>query len=239
MIKGFNRNTAAGLIIVLFSIAITLIGFYVYKVHEMEQEIYSLQAENEELTASQMFTSLEQEAGEQNQKQVNGYLTWKSGNEIAADLAQKSDGKFKKDWGVFMANEAIHRGIDPYLVFELLKVESGGKFDPKLKGPKTEYGHAYGMAQFMKNTAPWIADMAGMPYKDELLFDPYYSIQLSIVYLDFLQKNYKDWDKTLTAYHRGIYGMEKYIKENGHARSWYAEEIQENAEEHDYVVSAE
>ncbi|WP_245680533.1 lytic transglycosylase domain-containing protein [Bacillus marinisedimentorum] len=231
--KLLNRYAA-----VLVIVVIALIGFYEFKLHEVKKEVYSLQAANEELAGKQMFDSFDKETGKNKNKLVNGYLTWKSGNEIANDLVKKSDGKFKKDWGVFMANEALRRDIDPYLVFELLKVESGGKFEPTLKGPETEYGHAYGMAQFMKNTAPWIAEMAGMPYEDELLFDPYYSIQLSIVYLDFLQKRFKDWDKALTAYHRGIYGMEKYIEENGHARSWYAEEIQESAEEHDFVASA-
>ena len=37
-------------------------------------------------------------------------------------------------------------------------------------------------------------DMAGLEYQDELLFDPLYSIQLSIEYLSFLIDRYDDTD---------------------------------------------
>ncbi|PYZ94277.1 lytic transglycosylase [Salipaludibacillus keqinensis] len=159
-----------------------------------------------------------------------GYVGWQEAKQVSNHLYEESDGLFKKDWGLFLTLEAQKREIDPFLVYELLKVETGGKFDPELVGPETQYGHAYGMAQFMKNTGPWIAEMADLPYDDEMLFDPHYSIQLSVVYLDFLYQQYEDWDYALTAYHRGIYGLEQYIEDNGDAKSWYAVEIQENAE---------
>jgi len=43
--------------------------------------------------------------------------------------------------------------------------------------------------------------------------------------LDFLYTQYGNWDQTLTAYHRGIAGLENYMEENGHAKSMYATEI--------------
>lgn len=162
---------------------------------------------------------------------VSGYEGWQEASNIAEHLFEDSDELFKKEWGMFLALEANKRDIDPYIVYELLKVETGGTFDPDLVGPETKYGHAYGMAQFMKNTGPWIAEMADLPYDDEMLFDPHYSIQLSIVYLEFLHQQYGDWDHALTAYHRGMYGLEDYIDENGNAKSWYAVEIQQNAED--------
>ncbi|WP_280768475.1 lytic transglycosylase domain-containing protein [Salipaludibacillus daqingensis] len=167
---------------------------------------------------------------------VAGYESWEIAKRMATHLHENSDGTFKKDWGTFLTLEAKQKDIDPLIVYELLKVETGGEFDPELVGPETKYGHAYGIAQFMKNTGPWIADMADLPYDDEMLFDPYYSIQLSIVYLDFLYEEYGDWDHALTAYHRGMYGLEQYIEENGDAKSWYAVEIQENAEKSSLVT---
>ncbi|MBU9722472.1 MULTISPECIES: lytic transglycosylase domain-containing protein [Bacillaceae] len=158
-----------------------------------------------------------------------GYQHWENANLVADYAYEDSEGLFHRDWALFLAVEAERREIDPLLVYELIKVETGGTFDPELVGPETSYGHAYGLAQFMKNTGPWIADMAGLPYDDALLFDPYYSIQLSVVYLDFLYQHYGDWNHALTAYHRGMYGLEQFVNENGHAESWYAVLIQENA----------
>lgn len=169
--------------------------------------------------------------------EVAGYDGWQEAKRVSRYLYDDSDGAFEKDWGTFLALEAEQREIDPMLVYELLKVETGGKFNPDLVGPETKYGQAYGIAQFMKNTGPWIAEMADLPYEDEMLFDPHYSIQLSIVYLDFLYKEYGDWNHALTAYHRGMYGLEQYIEDNGDAKSWYAVEIQENAENNDLVAS--
>lgn len=197
------------------------------KNEKLSTEIERLQSTNEYLK--------EQPSVEEKE---NGYHTWPEIEKKADRLVKESDGNFKKSWAMYLVKEAERYKINPFLVYELLKVETGGTFNPELVGPETKYGHAYGMSQFMKNTAPWIADMAGLPYEEELLFDPYYSMQLSLVYLDFLQKKYDNWDEALTAYHRGMGGMKEYKEENGHAKSWYAKEIQEKAENHTAVVLA-
>ncbi len=167
---------------------------------------------------------------------VPGYDEWQQATQVGKYLNDESDGKLKEEWGTFLAIEAEKRDIDPFLVYELLYVETGGTFDPKTVGPQTQYGHAYGLAQFMKNTGPWIADMAELPYEDERLFDPFYSIHLSVVYLEYLYSEYGDWDHALTAYHRGIGGLEDYLDDNGDAKSNYAEEIQDNADENQFVA---
>ncbi|MFG6114313.1 lytic transglycosylase domain-containing protein [Halobacillus sp. MO56] len=174
----------------------------------------------------------------QSQKLEEGYYEWHEMELTADRLVKESQGRFKKSWAMYLVREAERYEIDPFLVYELLKVETGDTFNPELVGPATKYGRAYGMAQFMKNTAPWIADMGGLPYKDELLFDPYYSMQLSMIYLDYLHGKYGNWNEALTAYHRGMGGLENYKEKNGHARSWYAVEIQENAETHPTFASA-
>jgi soluble lytic murein transglycosylase-like protein len=164
------------------------------------------------------------------------YESWIASTLVAEQLYEDSDGEFKKEWGIFLGEIAQQRDINPYIVYELLKTETGGTFDPDLVGPKTRFGHAYGMAQFMKNTAPWIAEMADLPYEDNLLFDPLYSIQLSVEYLHYLYDKYENWDHALTAYHRGVGGLRTYIANNGHAKSAYAVEIQENAREFELVT---
>ncbi|WP_226583074.1 lytic transglycosylase domain-containing protein [Halobacillus litoralis] len=201
---------------------------------QLENRNETLVKENDRLSSTNAY--LLEEKPEKNQ--MNGYHTWPKVEEKAEQLVKESDGQFKKTWAMYLVRESQRYEIDPYLVYELLKVETGGTFNPELVGPKTKYGRAYGMSQFMKNTAPWIADMAGLPYEEELLFDPYYSMQLSFVYLDFLKGKYGNWNEALTAYHRGMGGLREYKQENGHAESWYAKEIQENAESHTTVAVA-
>ncbi|CAM3798221.1 lytic transglycosylase domain-containing protein [Alkalicoccus chagannorensis] len=163
--------------------------------------------------------------------EVSAGIDWTRAEETAAHIYEDSSGLFKKDWGLLLDLEAQSKGIDPYIVYELLRVETGDTFDPELVGPETKYGHAYGLAQFMKNTGPWIAEKAGLTYEHDKLFDPHYAIQLSVTYLDYLHDRFDgDWDRALTAYHRGIAGMNAYVSENGGADSWYAVDIQENAE---------
>lgn len=165
------------------------------------------------------------------------YHEWKAAEDEAEDFYEKSDGLFKKDWGVFMSYHAHNKDIDPAIVYELLSVETGETFDPDLVGPQTKYGRAYGMAQFMTNTGPWIADMADIAYEKDFLYNPYYSMRLSVEYLDYLHDKYEgDWNKALTAYHRGVAGMRAYVEENGDAKSWYAVEIQEKAEDRELVA---
>lgn len=201
----------------------------------LEQNKEKLEGDKEKLSSVNDY--LKEQSSENKQK--NGYLTWPGIEDQADILVQESEGAFKKAWAMYLVKESKRYDLDPYLVYELLKVETGGTFDPELVGPETKYGRAYGMSQFMKNTAPWIADMAGLPYEEELLFDPYYSMQLSLVYLDYLNSRYQNWDEALTAYHRGMSGLEQYKSEHGHAESWYAVEIQENAEAHTTLASAE
>ncbi|WP_242057491.1 transglycosylase SLT domain-containing protein [Halobacillus yeomjeoni] len=199
---------------------------------QLKDKNAELKAEKNQLESQ--YSYIKKETAEESKK--NGFYTWPKVEKKADRLVQESDGKFKKSWALYLVKESKRYEIDPFLVYELLKVETGGTFDPELVGPETKYGHAYGMSQFMKNTAPWIADMAGLPYEDELLFDPYYSMQLSLVYLDFLHHEYGNWDEALTAYHRGMGGLEQYKQENGHAKSWYAKEIQNKAETHPTVA---
>ncbi len=213
-------------------------GFLYVENEQLHHTVAETEQLNEELQISQEMKDMQIYYAEKpvSEDVAANYNTWVRSNELAEQLYEDSEGNFKKEWGLFLGEMAQQRDLDPFIVYELLRTETGGTFDPSLVGPKTRYGHAYGMAQFMKNTAPWIADMADLPYEEELLFDPLYSIQLSVEYLSFLYAQYEDWDHALTAYHRGMYGLEKYIDENGHAESWYAVEIQENAEKFEWVA---
>src|SRR5690606_37973726 len=130
-------------------------------------------------------------------------------------------------WSYFLVEKAIDLNVDPYIVYNLIKVETGGTFDPNLVGPDTKYGNARGLGQIMhSNTAAWLASLASLEYYGkEQLFDPYFSIELTVVYLDFLYRKYGNWEEALTAYNRGMYGLEQYKARTGHAKSSYATKI--------------
>lgn len=215
--------------------------FFNEQAQTLKEKNDTLQAEKKQLAAINAQLEMEKsyintQKMSNNNKEVS-FKKWTQLDKVAERMVTESEGNFNKSWALYLVREAEKYQIDPYLVYELLKVETGGTFDPELVGPETKYGRAYGMAQFMKNTAPWIAEMGGLPYDDELLFDPYYSMQLSLIYLDYLHHKYGNWNEALTAYHRGVGGLETYISNNGHAKSWYAEEIQANAKTHEsYAV---
>ncbi|MFB4166168.1 lytic transglycosylase domain-containing protein [Alteribacillus sp. JSM 102045] len=197
----------------------------------IEEHMERLEDKSEELEKAKDFEKKIGYLDETNEIEWDiEYHEWADAREQAEALKKESDGRFELDWGTYLIHQAKKKNINPALVFELLNVETGGKFDPELVGPPTKYGKAYGMAQFMKNTGPWIAKKADMPYSHSLLFDPFYSIQLSIEYLDYLYEKYDNWDKALTAYHRGVGGLKAYEDKHGNAKSWYAEEIQEKAD---------
>ncbi|WP_413380158.1 lytic transglycosylase domain-containing protein [Alkalihalobacillus sp. 1P02AB] len=226
------------LLVSLTLLFMVIIGFFVVQNKQLKDRVFQAEVKKEELQMEQEMAEMRQYFSTQPVESniVHDYHTWVQSKELAEQFYEDSDGKFEMEWGLFLGEVAQQKEIDPYIVYELLRTETGDTFDPNLVGPETKYGKAYGMAQFMKNTAPWIAEMAGLEYKDELLFDPLFSIQLSIEYLSFLYDRYDNWDYALTAYHRGMYGLEAYIKENGHAESWYAVEIQDNANQFEQVV---
>ncbi|HHU19857.1 MAG TPA: lytic transglycosylase domain-containing protein [Bacilli bacterium] len=228
--------------IIIFCLSIlsaTGVLFIQQKLQEKQTKMEALIAENRILVAENKHLKATTTYDVELINTGEDYKHWAYVEEIAEQMVKDSDERFKKTWAIYLVNEATQYDIDPFLIYELLKVETGDTFDPDLIGPETRYGHAYGMSQFMKNTAPWIADMADLPYNDELLFDPYYSMKLAIVYLDFLHHKYNDWDQALTAYNRGMTGMENYMKDNGTAKSQYAQTIQTKAKNHHTVAVAE
>lgn len=192
---------------------------YEYKLTELEMLI---EANKESLHQY----NIEQVSFNQKNDTVN-YDDWKKRREFVSDVIKDSQGKFQESWAYFLVEKAIDLNVDPYIVYNLIKVETGGTFDPNLVGPDTKYGNARGLGQIMhSNTAAWLASLAGLEYYGkEQLFDPYFSIELTVVYLDFLYRKYGNWEEALTAYNRGMYGLEQYKARTGHAKSSYATKI--------------
>ena len=97
-------------------------------------------------------------------------------------------------------------GLDPFVVLAIIRVESN--FNTYTVGALGERG----LGQLMANTAEPVAARLGVAYDPDKLFEPAYNVLLFTTQLKYLYEFY-DWDfhKTLTAYNRGQYGLEKYI----------------------------
>ncbi|MDW8151858.1 MAG: transglycosylase SLT domain-containing protein [Candidatus Bipolaricaulota bacterium] len=90
-------------------------------------------------------------------------------------------------------------GVDPFLVWAVMREESG--FLPTA----VSSAGARGLMQLLPSTARWIAEeKLGLPYREELLFDPDYNIRLGTWYLRHLLDQFAGnvaW--AVAAYHGG------------------------------------
>lgn len=104
-----------------------------------------------------------------------------------------------------IALECEKYDIDPYLVYALIKVESG--YDSNaISG-----AGAQGLMQIMPETAEWIARKLNL---DEYnIFDAKTNIEMGCWYINFLQERFEDKDTLLAAYNAGHNKVESWLKE--------------------------
>lgn len=114
--------------------------------------------------------------------------------------------------------------LNPLIMLELIKTESN--FNPKAWSHKD----AMGLCQIRPVTAKAVAEKMGLEYRPELLLDAEYSIKLGTYHLAELVDLFdQDYHKALTAYNRGIKGMQDYTKRTGSPVSSYSKKIRENS----------
>lgn len=94
--------------------------------------------------------------------------------------------------------------LDPYLVFSIMKSESG--FDKNAASHKS----AIGLMQITEETAEWIASKTGEQEYD--LADPETNIRFSCWYLQHLAETFSgDWRVMLAAYNAGSGNVSKWL----------------------------
>lgn len=100
-------------------------------------------------------------------------------------------------------------GIDKYLVYSIMKVESG--FDPKAV---SNVG-AKGLMQLMDDTAAECNRKAGFGYiiPDDM-FDAEKNIRTGCMYLKTLMEIYGDTELAVTAYNGGTGNVKKWLKDS-------------------------
>lgn len=120
--------------------------------------------------------------------------------------------------------ESEKYGLNPAIMLELIKTESNYK-------PEAISGDgAKGLCQIRPVTAKATARELGLVYQAELLHDTEYSIKLGTYHLAKLVSLYKDdYHSALTAYNRGIKGLEKYVQRTGTPVSTYSSRINEGS----------
>lgn len=111
-------------------------------------------------------------------------------------------------YGDFVYKYAEENNLDPYLVFAIIKAESG--FNPRAVSKK----NAKGLMQITDETAQWGAARLGMTdFKQEKLFDPETNIRIGCWYLGWLTTQFRDIDLVIAAYNSGNGNVSKWLKD--------------------------
>lgn len=100
-------------------------------------------------------------------------------------------------------------GLDPYLVFAMIKVESN--FKPDAVSPK----NARGLMQITDKTGEWAADVLKLrDYSLNSLYDPETNISIGCWYMNSLLKEFwNDTDLALAAYNGGSGNVNQWLRD--------------------------
>ena len=98
-------------------------------------------------------------------------------------------------------------GVDPLLVFSIIKAESNFKPDAK------SIADAYGLMQLREPTAKEVAEQLKIEYSLEILYDPEINIKLGTKYFSNLLKLYNgNINLSIIAYNAGQTNVKKWIE---------------------------
>ncbi len=105
-------------------------------------------------------------------------------------------------------------GLDPHLIFAMIKVESG--FNSRAVSAKG----ASGLMQLMPETASWIARQRRLAYERKMLLEPKYNVDLGCWYLASLYAEFKgQTNLSLAAYNGGRGNVQRWLEN----RQWTGE----------------
>lgn len=113
---------------------------------------------------------------------------------------------YKTEYKEYVEKYAKEEGIDPMLVYAVIKAESNFK-----EGATSNKG-ALGLMQLMDNTAKEVAENILMEYESgTTLYNPEKNIKLGITYYKTLKDEFGNDEIALTAYNAGIGNVNKWI----------------------------
>jgi len=110
---------------------------------------------------------------------------------------------------------SMENKIDPYLVFAIIKAESG--FDPKAKSHK----NAIGLMQITERTGKWGAEVLNIEnFKTSDLYDPEINIKIGCWYIKkLLQEFNNNEDLAIAAYNGGSGNVSSWLKNTKYSSS--------------------
>lgn len=107
-----------------------------------------------------------------------------------------------------IAGEALSRGLDPWLVAAVIRVES--RFDPTARSHRG----AIGLMQVMPDTALWVAERLGLePPTPADLTDPALNVHIGTWYLADLVQEFGEIHIALAAYNAGRGTVARWLAE--------------------------
>lgn len=115
---------------------------------------------------------------------------------------------YKTEYSEYVEKYSQEYGIDPLLVYSIIKVESN--FNVEAKSNRG----AAGLMQLMENTAREVAVNQVIEFSNENeLYNPEKNIKLGIIYYSSLKKKYKNDSVALAAYNAGIGNVNNWISQ--------------------------
>jgi len=153
------------------------------------------------------------------------------GNDYNGSLAEKSSGlvsvthfvynivnnridtKWKKHASTVSATilaESEKKGFDPLFVMAVIQTES--QFNPSILGSHGEIG----LMQIKPDTAKWIAQKEGLPFKGKAtLRNPMMNIRIGVAYLSFLRNNFEGHARHyVAAYNMGPSNVRRLVSQS-------------------------
>lgn len=105
-------------------------------------------------------------------------------------------------------------GLDPYLVFSIIKAESS--FNPNATSPK----NARGLMQVTDETAIWIAQMMGIKdFKVESLYNPDTNIKFGCWLLNNLKGQFKNDNLIIASYNAGSGKVNSWLNDSRYSNT--------------------
>jgi len=116
--------------------------------------------------------------------------------------------RFPKRFNDIVQEASVRHGVDPALIHAVILAESS--YDPNA----VSSAGAVGLMQIMPRTAEYVAGLMSIEFNPDLLFDPYYNINLGTFYLARLMRRF-DLTNAIAAYNAG----------EGNVAIWIARDI--------------
>lgn len=118
---------------------------------------------------------------------------------------------YPRSYGQLIEREAAEFQLDPYLVYAVVKTESG--FDPQA----CSHADARGLMQLTQETFDWIASLYPPEDGGGDIFDPGDNLHCGCALLRLLLDQYGEMDVALAAYNAGMGNVSQWLEDGNYS----------------------